>query len=69
MNDQITYEVSTVKEIQATLERGSAIIDYLVGVVDRGEALTPSDIDWLSEKWGADIQACIKRIGTEGRYV
>ncbi|VFQ42412.1 hypothetical protein [Desulfoluna butyratoxydans] len=69
MHKQITYEVDTVKEIQATLERGSAIIDYLVGVVDRGETLTSSDIDWLTEKWGADIQECIKRIGTEGRYV
>jgi len=69
MREQITYEVDTVKEIQATLERGSAIIEYLVGVIDKGETLNTDDIDWLKEKWGADILECIQRLETEGRHV
>ena len=69
MNDQITYEVATIKEIQGTLERGSAIIDYLVGIIDRGETLNGEDIDWIKEKWGVDIFGSIKRLETEGRQM
>ncbi|VVS90761.1 hypothetical protein [Desulfoluna spongiiphila] len=69
MDNQITYEVDTVKEIQATLERGSAIIEYLVGIIDRGETLNSEDIDWLQRKWGGDILECINRLETGGRYV
>jgi len=69
MNDQITYEADTVKEIQATLERGATIIEYLVGIINRGETLNSEDIAWLEAKWGADIMECIKRLETEGRYV
>lgn len=69
MRDQITYTAGTVEDIRGTLERGATIIEYLVGVIDRGESLRPDDIDWLRKKWEGDILECIKRLETEGRYV
>ena len=63
---QITYTEKTVEEIRGTLERGAHIIDYLLSVLNRGETLRTDDIEWLSKKWGADIQEGINRLKTDG---
>lgn len=66
---QITYTEGTVEDIRGTLERSATIIEYLAGVIDRGETLRPDDIEWLRQKWDADILACMGKLETEGWYV
>ncbi|VFQ47377.1 hypothetical protein [Desulfoluna butyratoxydans] len=69
MCKQITFTEGTVEDIRGTLERGAHVISYLMGVLDRGETLRPEDMDWLRQKWEADIAEGINRLETEGRYV
>lgn len=69
MGNQIAYTAETVNDIKATLERQAATIETLVGIINRGETLSPGTLSQLESKWGNDILESIKRLETEGQYV
>lgn len=66
---QITYTTATVEDIKGTLERQAATIDILMGVITRGDRISPATLSHLELSWGSDITECIKRLETEGWYV
>ena len=69
MERQITYTESMIEDIKATLERQAAAIDILMGVIKRGDRLTPGTMSHLELSWENDILECIQRLKMEGRYV